>query len=113
MSINNREKKRIRTETEFSRNYFLSSKKEKRKLKLITANCKKHKKKTRNQIKRIKPKNLIKIKYAFLISPAGGNMLIEIPPFTKCSSIRKMLEICKWRMTVGNVQLHRQVGKKR
>lgn len=29
MSINNREKKRIRTETEFSRNYFLSSKKEK------------------------------------------------------------------------------------
>lgn len=40
-------------------------------------------------------------------------MLIEIPPFAKCSSIRKMLEICKWRMTVGNVQLHRQVGKKR
>lgn len=39
-------------------------------------------------------------------------MLIERPPYSKCSS-RKMLQICKWRMTVGNVQLHRQVGKNR
>lgn len=57
----------------------------------------------------------------FLISPRG-NMLIEnkisplfiLPPShpmtPECS--RKMLEICKWRMTV-DMQMQRQVGKKK